>query len=73
MLRVHDSLKERPLATVKTIVRRTRLTAPTAGRMLEELAAMRIAREVTGGRRNRVFAYQRYLEILNEGTEEAPG
>jgi len=73
MLRVHDSLKERPLATVKTIVRRTGLTAPTAGRMLEELAAMRIAREVTGGRRNRVFAYQRYLEILNEGTEEAPG
>jgi Fic family protein len=73
MLRVHDSLKERPLATVKTIVRRTGLTAPTAGRMLEELAAMRIAREVTGGRRNRVFAYQRHLEILNEGTEEAPG
>ena len=73
MLRVHDSLKERPLATVKTIVRRTGLTAPTAGRMLEELAAMRIAREVTGGRRNRVFAYQRYLAILNEGTEEAPG
>jgi Fic family protein len=72
LLRVHDSLKERPLATVKTIVRRTGLTTPTAGRMLDELAAMRIAREITGGRRNRVFAYQRYLDILNEGTEEAP-
>lgn len=73
ILRVHDSLKERPLATVKAIVRRTGLTPPTAGRMLEELAAMRVTREVTGGRRNRVFAYQRYLEILNEGTGDAPG
>jgi len=26
-------------------------------------------REITGKRRNRVFAYQAYLDILNEGTE----
>jgi len=28
-----------------------------------------IVRELTGQRRNRVFAYDRYLSILNEGTE----
>lgn len=28
-----------------------------------------IARELTGRRRNRVFVYDRYLAILNEGTE----
>ena len=28
-----------------------------------------IVRELTGQRRNRVFAYDRYLAILNEGTE----
>jgi hypothetical protein len=28
-----------------------------------------IVKELTGGRRNRVFAYDRYLAILNEGTE----
>jgi hypothetical protein len=27
-----------------------------------------IAREVTGKRRNRLFVYERYLSILNEGT-----
>jgi hypothetical protein len=29
---------------------------------------LRIVKELTGGRRNRVFAYDRYLAILNEGT-----
>lgn len=28
-----------------------------------------LARELTGFRRNRVFAYDRYLAILGEGTE----
>lgn len=28
-----------------------------------------IVREITGKARNRVFAYKRYLTILNEGTE----
>ena len=27
-----------------------------------------IARELSGKRRNRLFVYDRYLEILNEGT-----
>ncbi|MCY4544304.1 MAG: hypothetical protein OXD39_03605 [Gemmatimonadetes bacterium] len=28
-----------------------------------------IAREITGRRRNRLYVYDRYLAILNEGTE----
>jgi hypothetical protein len=30
---------------------------------------LNIVREITGQRRNRVFAYQKYLDILSEGTE----
>ena len=30
-----------------------------------------IARELTGKRRNRLFVYDRYLEILNERTTRA--
>jgi hypothetical protein len=33
------------------------------------LADLGLARELTGNRRNRVFAYDRYLAILGEGTE----
>jgi len=33
------------------------------------LADLGIARELTGRKRNRVFVYDAYLKILNEGTE----
>jgi hypothetical protein len=36
---------------------------------MELLRELGIARELTGKRRNRIFAYDAYLSILNEGTE----
>jgi hypothetical protein len=33
------------------------------------LEKLGIVREITGRKRERVFAYGRYLEILSEGTE----
>jgi hypothetical protein len=33
------------------------------------LIELNLARELTGKRRNRLFVYDRYLAILNEGTE----
>ena len=36
---------------------------------MDVLVSLGIAREMTGRRRNRVFAYDAYLAILNEGTE----
>jgi len=36
---------------------------------MNALTELGIVREVTGRQRNRIFAYQQYLAILNEGTE----
>jgi hypothetical protein len=36
---------------------------------MDLLLDLGIARELTGKRRNRLFLYDRYLAILNEGTE----
>ena len=36
---------------------------------MERLVNHGIAREITGKRRDRLFVYDRYLSILNEGTE----
>lgn len=69
MLRVHDALKARPITSLPEVVRETGLSAPTAGSAMESLVDLRIARELTGRRRNRIFAYDRYISILNEGTE----
>jgi Fic family protein len=68
-LRVFDAFCERPVLTVNETCRRTGISFPTATKSIETLAQLGIARELTGGRRNRVFAYDRYLAILNEGAE----
>jgi hypothetical protein len=34
------------------------------------LAELGIVREITGRRRERVYAYDQYVAILNEGAEE---
>jgi len=69
MLRVHEALQARAVTSLAGVVRATGVTPPTAGSAMESLVAMGIARELTGKRRNRAFAYDRYLAILNEGTE----
>ena len=38
-------------------------------RAIEALTALGIVRELTGRKRDRVFAYDRYLAVLNEGAE----
>ena len=69
MLRVHEVLKARPVTSVQDAVKKTGLSFPTCGAAMDELVGLGIARELTGRRRNRVFAYDRYLAILNAGTE----
>ena len=36
---------------------------------MELMVELGVARELTGKRRNRLFLYDRYLAILDEGTE----
>jgi len=68
-LRIHQVLQRRPLVSIPHLVAETRLSAPTAASALAALAKAGIVREITGRKRNRVFAYERYLAILREGTD----
>ena len=69
MLRVLQSLHERPVITLNEVSRRTGLSFPTSAKRMTSLVNIGLVRELTGFRRNRVFAYDRYLAILGEGTE----
>lgn len=69
VLQVFGALKERPLTTLKDICHRSRMSFPAAAKAMEELLRLGIAREITGKKRDRVFAYEAYLKILNEGAE----
>ncbi len=68
-LRVHHQLQRRPVSTVASLTAATRLSGPTVGKAVANLVALGVVREATGRRRNRVFVYTRYLDLLNEGTE----
>ena len=68
-LRVFDVLRQRPLVTLSQVRDRAGISFPSAAKGMEALMQLGIARELTGQRRNRVFAYDHYLSILNEGTE----
>jgi Fic family protein len=64
---VLDALFEHPVASVNKLIEKTGLTAATIGKALEALKQQEdMVKEITGQRRNRVFAYSAYIEILNQ-------
>lgn len=70
-LRVHQVLKERPITTIPQVCERTGLSFPAVSSAMERLRGLGLAREITGRSRNRLYVYDSYLAILNEGTESA--
>jgi Fic family protein len=69
MLRVHDLLQRQPIIGIVPASRELKVTHPTVIKAIANLQKLDIVREVTGRRRGRLFAYSRYMDILNRGTE----
>ena len=68
-LRIHERFKERPILSLSAARRLSGLSFPTASAAMEVLVELDVARELTGKRRDRLFSYDQYLSVLNEGTE----
>jgi Fic family protein len=68
-LRVHEYMQGNPLIKIGPTALALKLSVPTVTGVLESLAKLKITKESTGKRRDRLFAYPRYLQILSEGTE----
>lgn len=66
---IHRRLMERPLASPKMIHMTTKLSPATVNTCLKELDRLGIANELTGQKRNRLYAYSKYIEIMDRGTE----
>lgn len=67
LLRVLKALRERPVTTIQQLSQRADVSFATSAKAVAALVDAGIARELTGGRRNRIYAYQQYIHILNEG------
>ncbi len=68
-IQLFERLPGRPLVTGPWVVDTLGTTKPTAGRAIETLVAAGILVETTGKKRDRVYAYQAYLDRLRSGTE----
>ncbi len=68
-LAVHRALHIRPIATSGWLSAETRLTPATVNKSLSHLERLGIVRELTARKRNRLFSYQAYLDVLSRGTE----
>lgn len=69
MLRVHDLLQRQPIIGILPASKQLKVTHPTVMKALANLQDLKIVHEITGRRRGRLFAYRRYMNILNRGTE----
>lgn len=65
-LKVHQAIIERPILTSNSLVEKTGLTPATVNKCLEQLVKIKIVKELTKQKRNRVFSYSKYVDILNE-------
>ena len=70
--RVLELLRRRPITTIANATVQLGFTAPTVRSAVEDLESLSIVREITGKQRDRVYVYDRYVKILDEGTEPLP-
>ena len=71
-LRIHEWLQKQPLTSVPKAAKVPGLSFNTATSALQNLEQLGIVREITGKPRNRLYLYDRYLAILDEGAEPLP-
>jgi Fic family protein len=66
---VFEQFARRVLLSVAQLRPSVPLSSPTIRSALRTLGELGIVQELTGQRRNRVFAYRTYLDILGEGAQ----
>lgn len=68
-IQVHRALMEHPIATSGLLVEKTGISSVTVNKALNHLVQLGIIKELTARKRNRLFSYAGYIDIMNRGTE----
>jgi Fic family protein len=68
-MRVHHALLEKPVISIPKVCQTTGLWTTTVTTVMKHLEKLGIIKEITGARRNRLYSYIGYINVLNEGTE----
>lgn len=71
-LRILDVLARSPVITVSQAGKETGIAPSSVSAALKAMMKLNLVKELTGRRRNRLFCYERYLNVMAEGTEPIP-
>jgi Fic family protein len=69
--KIHRALLGRPIATPGWLAKATGLAPATVNKSLAHLQRLGVVRELTGRKRDRLFSYEQYVKMLDEGTEQS--
>jgi Fic family protein len=65
-----ELLLERPIVNIKLVASMLNVTFATASKIVGDLVELQLLREITGGRRGRVFRFEPYLRLFDEGESD---
>lgn len=65
MLSIHHHLQKHPMTDAKRITQQTKISLPTVIKSLNLLEELHIVKEITGKARNKLYSYQKYIQLLN--------
>lgn len=61
---VLEHLYQRPIINAQDVAKYTGVSLPTAYRIIEELVAYGVLKEMTGGNRGQIFMYEAYIKLF---------
>jgi len=68
-LQIYEYMQKKPIANIRIVAKSLKLSIPTVTLALNHLVRIGIVEEITGKRRDRLFTYSRYFNIVGEGTD----
>jgi Fic family protein len=68
-LRIFKQMQSIPLISIQRASQETHISVPTVTAALTRLQELGIVHEITSKRRDKLYSYEKYIGILNEGTE----
>src|SRR5690606_2966567 len=64
LLTVMNYLYQRPIIEASKVVEITGVSGPTAYRLLDELVGVGVLKEITGGKRGKIYGFDKYISLF---------
>ena len=69
VLKVHEYIQIQPYFSITEMAKQLEMTFPTAKSAVENMEKLGMVEETTGQQRHKLYAYQKYLDIITADTE----